>query len=124
MTDEVSAAERSYAAAAHVAPLVCGNFVPVFGSFAATLLVWWWMRDSAFVARHARASINFQLSMTVYYVLALGYVFVSVGFAVLLFVSSMVFETVSIVVAARRAKAGRHYRYRLCVEFVRYEGSS
>ena len=123
MPDEVSKAERNYGAAAHVAPLVCGNLVPVFGSFAATLLVWWWMRDSAFVTRHARASINFQLSMTVYYVLALGYVFVSVGFALLLLVSSMIFETASIVVAARRARAGRYYRYHLCVEFVRHEGS-
>ena len=120
MTEQVTAAERNYGAAAHVASLVCGNFVPVFGSFAATLLVWWWMRDSAFVARHARASINFQLSMTVYYVLALGYVFVSVGFALLLIVSSVIFETVSIVVAARRARAGRYYRYRMCLEFVRH----
>ena len=124
MTGEVSAAERNYGAVAHVGALVVGNFLPVIGSFAATLLVWWWMRDSAFVTRHARASINFQLSMTVYYVLALGYAFVSVGFALLLLVSSMIFETVSIVVAARKARAGRYYRYRLCVEFVRHESSS
>ena len=37
--ENVTTAERSYGAAAHVAPLVWGNVVPVPGSFAVTLLV-------------------------------------------------------------------------------------
>ena len=117
-----TAEERNYGAAAHMGSFV-GNVVPVFGSFAVTLLVWWWMRESAFVDRHARASINFQLSMTVYYVLALGYVYVSVGFGLLLLLSSVIFEAVSIVVATRKAKAGKLYQYRMCMEFVRHRGS-
>ena len=119
MTEEASAAERSYGAAAHVASLVWGNVIPVLGSFAVTLLVWWWMRESAFVVRHARASINFQLSMTIHYLLAFGYLFVSVSFGLMLLASAMIFETVSILKAARWAKSGGHYRYRLCLEFVR-----
>jgi len=119
MTEEASAAERSYGAAAHVAALVWGNVVPVLGSFAVTLLVWWWMRDSAFVVRHARASINFQLSMVVHYTLAFGYVFVSLSFGLMLLTSAMIFETVSILRAARRAKLGEHYQYRMCLEFVK-----
>ena len=103
----------------HVATLVWGNVIPVLGSFAVTLLVWWWMRESAFVVRHARASINFQLSMTIHYTLAFAYVFVSLSFGVMLVVSAMIFETVSILRAARRAKSGEHYQYRLCLEFVK-----
>ena len=117
--EHISATERSYGAAAHVAPLVWGNVVPVFGSLAVTLLVWWWMRESAFVARHARDSINFQLSMTLHYALAFGYVFVCLGFGAALLAAAAVFETVSTVRAARRAKAGRYYRYRMCLEFVK-----
>ena len=113
-----TAEERNYGAAAHIGSFV-GSVVPVFGSFAATLLVWWWMRESVFVDRHARASINFQLSMTVYYVLALGYVYVLTGFGLLLLLSSAIFETASIVVATRRARAGKFYQYRMCMEFVR-----
>ena len=71
------------------------------------------------MARHARASINFQLSMTVHYTLAFGYAFVSLGFAVLLVASAMIFETVSMVRAAKQAKAGEDYQYRLCLEFVK-----
>ena len=117
-TEGASASERSYGAAAHVAPLVWGNVVPVFGSFAVTLLVWWWMRESAFVTKQARASINFQLSMTLHYLLSFGYVFVSVSFGVALLAAAAIFETVSAVRAAKMAKAGRHYRYRLCLQFV------
>ena len=119
MNEPVSTAERNYGAAAHVAPLVWGNVVPVLGSFAVTLLVWWWMRESAFVVRHARASINFQLSMVVHYTLAFGYVFVSVSFGLTLLASAMIFETVSIMRAARRARSGEHYQYRMCLEFVK-----
>ena len=116
---DVTTAERAYGAAAHVAPLVWGGVVPVVGSFLAPLLVWWWMRESPFVARHARASINFQLSMAVHYTLALGYVFVSAGFGLTLLASAAIFETVSVVRAARRARAGEYYRYRMSVEFIR-----
>ena len=119
--EQVSHAERSYGAAAHVAPLAWGNVVPVVGSFAVTLLVRWWMRDSGFVSRHARASINFQLSMTVHYALAIGYVFVSLPFAVLLVTAAAIFETVSAVRAARLASAGGYYRYRMCIRFVKDE---
>ena len=119
---KASAVERSYGGAAHVSSLVWGNVIPVLGSFVVTLLVWWWwMRDSAFVARHARASINFQLSMTVHYALAFCYVFVSLSFGLMLLMSAMIFETLSIIRAARCASAGEHYRYRLCLEFVKEE---
>ena len=58
--------ERNSAAAAHMAPFV-GSLLPFFGSFVVTLVVWWLKRESVFVDQHARASINFQLSMTLYY---------------------------------------------------------
>ena len=116
---QVSAVERSYGAAAHMAPVAWGNVVPVLGSFAVTLLVWWWMRESGFVSKHARDSINFQLSMTVHYTLAIGYVFVSLPFAALLLTAAAIFETVSAIRAARLAHAGGYYRYRMCIEFVK-----
>ena len=117
--DHVTAAERSYGVATHLAPLAWGGVIPVLGGFLVPLLVWWWMRESGFVVRHARASINFQLSMTVHYALAFGYFFVSVSFGMLLLLSAMIFESVSMLRAARRAKAGEHYQYRLCLEFVK-----
>ena len=118
-TPDVTKAERSYGAAAHVAPLVWGGVIPVIGSFVVPLILWWWMRESAFVGRHARAALNFQLTMVVHYSLAFGYLFVSVTFGLALLAGACIFETVSIIRAARRAKAGEYYQYSMCVEFMK-----
>ncbi|MDE0204545.1 MAG: DUF4870 domain-containing protein [Candidatus Tectomicrobia bacterium] len=121
MTDKgPTARERTYGAVAHMGPKV-GEVIPFFGSFLVPLAVWWLQRDSRFVARHARASINFQLSMTVYYGVALGYVFVYVFFGLALLLALMAFEWVSMLKAARRAEAGGFYRYRMCLTFLKEE---
>ena len=112
--------ERKYGAVAHMGPKV-GEVIPFVGSFLVPLAVWWLQRDSLFVARHARASLNFQLSMTVYYCFALGYVFVYVFFGLALLLSLMAFEWVSMLKAARRAEAGGFYRYRMCLTFLKEE---
>ena len=112
--------ERKFGAAAHMGAKV-GEVIPIVGSFLVPLAVWWLQRDSLFVVRHARASLNFQLSMTVYYCLALGYVFVYVFFGLALLVSLAAFEWVSMLKAARRAEAGGYYRYRMCLTFLKEE---
>ena len=114
---QATSQERSYGALAHAAPMVAG-LIP-FGSLAVALALWWWHRRSRYVVRHAQASINFQLSMLLYYGLGLGYVHVYAVFGLTLLLSSVVFETVSIVLAARRARAGGYYEYRLCLQFVK-----
>lgn len=113
-----TARECKFGAVAHMGPKV-GEVIPFVGSFLVPLVVWWLHRDSLFVVQHARASINFQLSMTVYYCFALGYVFVYVLFGAALLVSLMAFEWVSMVKAARRAEAGGYYRYRMCLTFLK-----
>ena len=70
--ETVTTAECTCGALARVAPLVRGGMTPVAGSFRATLLVWWWKRESP-----------------------------------------------SVVLAARRAGAGEHYRCRMPVDFFR-----
>ena len=115
---EATARERRFGVAAHLGH-VAGSLVPFFGSLAVTALVWWLHRDSRFVCRHARASLNFQLSMTVYYGFAFGYLYVFAPFGLVLLLSSAVFETVQVAVAARRAGSGGYYPYRMCIQFVR-----
>ena len=109
--------ECKFGAIAHMGAKV-GEVIPFVGSFLVTLAVWWLCRDSVFVERHARASLNFQLSMSIYYCVAVGYVFVYVFFGVALLVSLMVFEWVSMAKATLRAEAGGYYRYRMCLTFL------
>ena len=113
-----TAQECKFGAVAHMGPKV-GEVIPFVGSFLVPLVVWWLQRDSLFVVQHARASINFQLSMTLYYCFAFGYVFVYVLFGAALLVSLMAFEWVSMVKAARRAEAGGYYQYRMCLTFLK-----
>ena len=115
---EVTVRERRFGAVAHLGHFV-GSLIPFFGSLGVTALVWWMHRDSDFVCSHARASLNFQLSMTVYYSFAFGYLYVFAPFGLVLLLSSAVFETVQVAVAARRAGTGGYYRYRMCIQFVR-----
>ena len=117
---EPTTRECKFGAVAHIGSKV-GEVIPFFGSFLVPLAVWWLCRDSVFVERHARASINFQLSMTVYYCFALGYVFVYVLFGMSLLIILMAFEWVSMLKAARRAEAGGYYRYRMCLTFLKEE---
>ena len=117
-TSTLLAAERHFGALAHLSPFI-GSLLPIVGSFVVTLVIWWLRRESAFVVAHARASINFQLTMTLYYLIGFAYVYVYVSFGLTLLLASAVFETVSVVRAARRAQAGRQYDYRLCVEFIK-----
>ena len=104
---ESTAAERTYGALAHAAPLVV------------VLVLWWWKRGSVYVTTHARAAVNFQITMLVYYGLGIGYVYVYSVFGLTLLLSSALLEAVSVLVAARRAKAGEYYEYRMCLTFVR-----
>ena len=104
---ESTAAERNYGALAHAAPLVV------------VLALWWWKRESVYVTTHVRASVNFQLTMLVCYGLGIGYAHVHSVFGLTLLVSSALLEAVSVVLAARRAKAGGYYEYRMCLRFVK-----
>ncbi len=112
-----TAAERNYGALTHAAPIWAG-LIP-FGGLVVPLALWWWKRESLYVAMHARASINFQITMLICYGIGIGYVYVYAVFGLTLLVASALFETVSIIRAARRAKAGAYYEYRLCVQFVK-----
>jgi uncharacterized Tic20 family protein len=114
----VVAQERHFGALTHLSPFI-GSLLPVFGSFVVTLFIWWLKRESVFVVSHARASINFQLTMTLYYLIGFAYVYVYVGFGLTLVLASAVFETASVVRAVRRAQAGRPCDYRLSLEFLK-----
>lgn len=98
---EPTAMERRCGALAHTAPL------------AVVLVVWWLKRGSAYVAAHARASVNFQITMLVFCGLGIGYVQVYAVFGLTILVSSALLDAVSSVVAARRALEGKHYEYRI-----------
>lgn len=86
-------------------------------------MVWLLKREGdAFVEAHAREALNFNLSLLVYVLAAIGAVIASLGLAVLVLLPlalvAFVGWLIVIVVAAGRAGNGQYYRYPLTIRFL------
>ena len=102
---------------AHLAAFA-GLVVPPVGHFLGPLVVWLIKRDQhPFVDDQGRESLNFQLSMSLYYLVAGLLVLVLIGLLILPVL--FVFSVVVTIMGAIRANGGERYRYPLCIRFIR-----
>ena len=108
---------RTWIVACHATSLL-GFFVPAGGHILPPLIVWLMKRaDSAEVDAHGRESLNFQLSMLIYSIIAGILMLVLIGFVLLplLHVLNLVF----VIIASLRASEGQMYRYPLTIRFFK-----
>jgi uncharacterized Tic20 family protein len=88
-----------------------------FGNIVGPLAIWLVKREeSEFVATHARESLNFQISIFIYSVVAAFSILFLIG--ILLLPAIILFEVIVVVMAAIAANKGEPYRYPLCIRFV------
>ena len=88
-----------------------------FGHLAGPLLIWLLKRNEyPYVDEQGKESLNFQLSMTLYGIVAGLLVLVVVGFFLLLALA--VLNIVAVIVASVRANDGRPIRYPLTIRFL------
>lgn len=116
-----SAESRHWAVGAHLSALIA--LVTGLPSLVGPLVVWLIKREGdAFVEAHAREALNFNLSLLVYVVVAIGAIVASLGLAVLVLLPlalvAFVGWLVVIMVAAGRAGNGQLYRYPLTIRFI------
>jgi len=107
--------ETKWAAICHLSALA-GYVIP-FGHFAGPLIVYLAKRKTLpLVADQGKEALNFQISMTIYFVVAglLTVVFIGGILAVALFVMHLVL----IVLAAIRTSRGLPYRYPLTIRLL------
>ncbi len=115
-----SSDEKLWAALSHGLTLV-GCWVAI-GQLLAPLIIYLVKKDSsAFVAAHARESLNFQISILIYgaglflmiltVILAIPAVFALYALAV--------FDLVMVIVAAIKAANGESWRYPMCIRLVK-----
>jgi uncharacterized Tic20 family protein len=119
--------DRTWDVIAHLSALLMFTAIP-FGNILGPLIVWLIKRnDSPTVAEHAKESLNFQLSLTLYYIVAIGVsvllMFVIIGFLLLPIaigagILGMIFDVILIIMAAVRAGNGEMYRYPITIRFV------
>lgn len=93
-----------------IIPIVVNSLVP--------LIIWSATKNiSQFVNEHCKQSLNFQLSVTLYFIISIASIFIAVG-VILLFIL-VLFDISSVIEAYKKAMAGENYRYSMAIHFVR-----
>jgi hypothetical protein len=111
-----SSDERMWGMLCHLSSLA-GSVIPM-GNIVGPLVVWMIKKDEyAFVDDQGKESLNFQISVAIYFVAAIALSFLMIGIPFLFAVP--IFGLVMSVIAAVKANGGEYYRYPLTIRFVK-----
>ena len=101
--------EKTMAILSHILTLVAG--------FIAPLVIYLVKKDeSEYVREHAAEALNFQISLTIYFIAAIVLIFVVIGVFLLpiLGIGALILT----IVATIKASEGKLYRYPLTIRFI------
>ena len=108
--------ERMWGMLCHLSTFA-GYLVP-FGNILGPLVVWLVKKDEyAFVDDQGKEALNFQISITIYSLVAGVLILALIGIPLLIAV--IIFSVVMTVIAAIKANGGEYYRYPLTIRFVK-----
>jgi uncharacterized Tic20 family protein len=94
------------------------GFIIPFGNVIGPLVIWLIKREEfPFVDDQGKEALNFQISMTIYFIVSALLVVVVIG--ILLLVALAIFEVIMIIVATIKANSGEKYRYPLTIRFIK-----
>jgi len=110
--------ERTYTTFLHLTALTGLLFgLPVIGA----LIMWAIKKDSSvYVADHGKEAMNFQLSITVYWIIGFLLALTGVGVCVggPLIIAAYILGVVGMILGAVAANQGRYYRYPMCLRMI------
>lgn len=93
-----------------------GYFFP-FGGIIGPLICWLIKKDeSAWVNENGKASLNFQLSLLLYMVLAAPLCLIIIGIPILVFLG--ILEIICIIIASVKSAKGERFRYPISIPFI------
>lgn len=116
VTASPSKEQRNWALGAHLAALA-GLLIP-FGNLLGPLLIWVIKKDEMpFVADQGKEALNFQITMTIAFLVSSALTVILIGFLLLAVVG--LFDLVMVVVAAVKANEGSPYRYPLTLRLIK-----
>jgi uncharacterized protein len=111
----LSETERNWAMLCHLSAFA-GFFFP-FGGIIGPLICWMSRRDeSSWVNINGKASLNFQLSMLLYMILAIPLCFIIIGIPIIMVLGTL--KVVCIIIASVKAPKGELFRYPLLIPFL------
>jgi uncharacterized Tic20 family protein len=100
------------------ATALAGFFVPWAGHILGPLIVWLAKRsDSPEIDEHGKESLNFQISMLIYNVIAGVLCLVLIGFIILAILH--ILNLVLVIVASVQASEGKFYRYPMTIRLIK-----
>lgn len=111
-----AAQERTWAMVAHLVALA--GFIIPLGNIIGPLVVWLIKKDeSPFVDDQGKESLNFQISITIYCLVAAILIVIVIG--IFLLIGLGILAVVLIIIAAVKANSGEKFRYPLALRLVR-----
>jgi uncharacterized protein len=111
----LSESERNWAMLCHLSAFA-GFFFP-FGGIIGPLVFWFTKKDESFwVYINGRDSLNFQLSLLLYIVLAIPLCFILVGIPIIIILG--ILKVTCIIIASVRASKGESFKYPLVIPFI------
>jgi uncharacterized Tic20 family protein len=88
------------------------------GHIIAPLIIWLIKKDeSPFVDDQGKESLNFQISMAIYFII--GAILIPVFIGIPILIALGLFHIIIVVVAAVKSNSGEKYRYPLCIRFIK-----
>ena len=108
--------EQNLGVIAHVSALAA-IFFPVIGAIAGPLAVYLLSTDKPEAQKHAKAALNFNISFSIYFIVAALLGFILIGF--LLMPILAIFWLVLIVMGAIQASEGKLFKYPATIEFIK-----
>lgn len=114
-TTTITAEEKNFSLLAHL--LGFAGYIVPFANIVGPLVVWLVKKDqSAFIEYHAKESLNFQISITIYILVASILTIVLIGFPIL--IGLIIFAIVVIIKAAIAANKAERYTYPFTLRLV------
>lgn len=111
----LSETERNWAMLCHLSAFA-GFFFP-FGGIIGPIICWLTRRDdSVWVNINGKNSLNFQLSMLLYIVLAIPLIFIVIGIPIIIMLGTL--KVICIIIASVKAGKGELFSYPLLIPFI------
>ena len=108
--------ERQWALICHLSGL-CGYIIP-FGNLIVPIIIWSMKKDEMpMVDAHGKEVINFQISFTIWFVIATIFIFILIGIPLL--IALLLLQVIFIIIAAIKADNGELYHYPLTIRFIK-----
>jgi len=108
--------ERQWALICHLSAL-SGYFIP-FGHLIAPIVIWSMKKEEMpMVDEHGKEVINFQISFTIWFIVAAIFVVLLIGIPMLIALG--VLQVIFVIIGAIKADNGILYRYPLTIRFIK-----